>query len=183
MALYLSICCCQYPELTISATLKDLDDLGKQLYCMTEEVLPRWRKTPLQQLSRSRTRQHSEFERIQHKMETTGSLKNRITKVEFLKQHLKKPLQSWNNILLTKSPNTRVDGRVRVRVRAHDIQNIPPHQWSMVVVVSWCVHVWLPVKLISLYVLMMWLLTNTAGWSLKCFKQYYLLIFSRMLQK
>ncbi len=62
------------------------------------------------------------------------------------------------------------------------ILSIPPHQWSMVVVVSWRGHVWLPVELVLLYLLMMWLLTKAAGWILKCFGQYYLLIFSQMLQ-
>ncbi len=62
------------------------------------------------------------------------------------------------------------------------ILSIPPHQWSMVVVVSWCGHVWLPVELVLLYLLMMWLLTKAAGWILKCFGQYYLLLFSQMLQ-
>ncbi len=40
------------------------------------------------------------------------------------------------------------------------ILSIPPHQWSMVVVVSWRGHVWLPVELVLLYLLMMWLLTK-----------------------
>lgn len=62
------------------------------------------------------------------------------------------------------------------------IQCIPPHQWSMLVVVSWRGHVWLPMELVLLYLLMMWLLTKAAGWILKCFGQYYLLIFSQMLQ-
>ncbi len=62
------------------------------------------------------------------------------------------------------------------------ILSIPPHQWSMVVVVSWRGHVWLPVELVLLYLLMMWLLTKAAGWILKCSGQYYLLIFSQMLQ-
>ncbi len=62
------------------------------------------------------------------------------------------------------------------------ILSIPPHQWIMVVVVSWRGHVWLPVELVLLYLLMMWLLTKAAGWILKCFGQYYLLIFSQMLQ-
>ncbi len=47
------------------------------------------------------------------------------------------------------------------------ILSIPPHQWSMVVV-SWRGHVWLPVELVLLYLLMMWLLTKAAGWILKC---------------
>ena len=62
------------------------------------------------------------------------------------------------------------------------IQNKPPHKWSMVVVVSWRGHVWLPMELVPLYFLMMWPLTKAARWILKCFGQYYLLIFSQMLQ-
>ena len=62
------------------------------------------------------------------------------------------------------------------------IQNIPPHQWSMVVIVSWRGHVWLPMELVPLYLLMMWLLIKAAGWIIKCFRQYCLLVFSQMLQ-
>ncbi len=65
------------------------------------------------------------------------------------------------------------------------ILSIPPHQWSMVVVVSWRGHVWLPVELVLLYLLMMWLLTKAAGWilsvsgniicsySAKCFRTHW----------
>ncbi len=38
-----------------SATPKDPEDHGKQLWWMTEEFFPRWRKHPSQQLARSRT--------------------------------------------------------------------------------------------------------------------------------
>ena len=40
------------------------------------------------------------------------------------------------------------------------IESIPHHQWSMVVLVSWRGHVWLPMELVPLYLLMMWLLTK-----------------------
>ena len=95
----------------------------------------------------------------------------------------KKPLQFWNKILWTDETKINLgreeygEGKELLM-----IQNIPPHQWSMVVVVSWCRHVWLPIELVPLYLLMMWLLTKAAGWILKCFRQYYLLIFSQMLQ-
>lgn len=62
------------------------------------------------------------------------------------------------------------------------IQSIPPHQWSMVVVVLWRGHVWLLMEPVPLYLLMIWQLKKAAGWILKCFGQYYLLIFSQMLQ-
>ncbi len=83
-----------------------------------------------------------------------------------------------------RSTCTRVMGREEYGERKEllMILSIPPHQWSMVVVVSWRGHVWLPVELVLLYLLMMWLLTKAAGWILKCFGQYYLLIFSQMLQ-
>ncbi len=83
-----------------------------------------------------------------------------------------------------RSTCTRVKGRIEYGEGKEllMILSIPPHQWSMVVVVSWRGHVWLPVELVLLYLLMMWLLTKAAGWILKCFGQYYLLIFSQMLQ-
>ncbi len=59
------------------------------------------------------------------------------------------------------------------------ILSIPPHQWSMVVVAWACMAA---SGTVLLYLLMMWLLTKAAGWILKCFGQYYLLIFSQMLQ-
>ncbi len=65
------------------------------------------------------------------------------------------------------------------------ILSIPPHQWSMVVVVSWSGHVWLPVELVLLYLLMMWLLTKQqdefwsvsgniiCSYSAKCFRTHW----------
>ncbi len=65
------------------------------------------------------------------------------------------------------------------------ILSIPPHQWSMVVVVSWRGHVWLPVELVLLYLLMMWLLTKgqdefwsvsgniICSYSAKCFRTHW----------
>ena len=49
-------------------------------------------------------------------------------------------------------------------------------------IVLWRGHVWLPMVLVPLYLLMMWLLTKAVGWILKCFGKYNLLIFSQMLQ-
>lgn len=103
----------------------------------------------------------------------------------------------WNEQDVLHSSGTTSNGQMRqrstcTRVMGREecgegkellmIQSIPPHQWSMVVVVSWCGHVWLPMELVLLYLLMMWLLTKAAGWILKCFGQYYLLILSQMLQ-
>lgn len=62
------------------------------------------------------------------------------------------------------------------------IQSTPPHQWSMVEVLLCHGHVWLPVELVLLYLLMMWLLTRAAGWKLKCLGLHYLLRFNQMLQ-
>ncbi len=53
----------------------------------------------------------------------------------------------------------------------------------MVVVVSWHGQYGCQWNWFSCILLMMWLLTKAAGWILKCFGQYYLLIFSQMLQK
>ncbi len=50
------------------------------------------------------------------------------------------------------------------------ILSIPPHQWSMVVVVSWRGHVWLPVELVLLYLLMMWLLTKSSRMNSEVFR-------------
>ena len=62
------------------------------------------------------------------------------------------------------------------------ILSIPPHLWSMVEVVLWRGHVWLPMELVPLYLLMMWLLTKEAGRIRRCLVLYYLLRFSQMLQ-
>ncbi len=110
-------------------------------------------------------------------------------RLEFAKRHLKKPSHSSGTTsygqMRPRSTCTRVMGREEYGEGKEllMILSIPPHQWSMVVVVSWRGHVWLPVELVLLYLLMMWLLTKAAGWILKCFGQYYLLIFSQMLLK
>ncbi len=129
----------------------------------------------------------SEYRGFTTRCKPLVSLKNRKARLEFAKRHLKKPSQFWNNILGQMRPRstcTRVMGREEYGEGKEllMILSIPPHQWSMVVVVSWRGHVWLPVELVLLYLLMMWLLTKAAGWILKCFGQYYLLIFSQMLQ-
>ena len=116
----------------------------------------------------------SEYRGFTTRCKPLVSLKNRKTRLEFAKQHLKKPLQFWNNILWTDETKINL-ARMMGREEYGEgkellmIQNIPPHQWSMVVVVSWCGHVWLPMELVPLY-LLMWLLTKAAGWILKCFR-------------
>ncbi len=129
----------------------------------------------------------SEYRGFTTRCKPLVSLKNRKARLEFVKRHLKKPSQFWNNILWTDETKINLyqsDGREEYGEGKEllMILSIPPHQWSMVVVVSWRGHVWLPVELVLLYLLMMWLLTKAAGWILKCFGQYYLLIFSQMLQ-
>ncbi len=126
----------------------------------------------------------SEYRGFTTRCKPLVSLKNRKARLEFAKRHLKKPSQFWNNILWTDETKINLyqsDGREEYGEGKEllMILSIPPHQWSMVVVVSWRGHVWLPVELVLLYLLMMWLLTKAAGWILKCFGQYYLLIFSQ----
>ncbi len=129
----------------------------------------------------------SEYRGFTTRCKPLVSLKNRKARLEFAKRHLKKPSQFWNNILWTDETKINLyqsDGKRRVWRRkgtAHD----PKHTTSSVKHGGGSVmggHVWLPVELVLLYLLMMWLLTKAAGWILKCFGQYYLLIFSQMLQ-
>ncbi len=125
----------------------------------------------------------SEYRGFTTRCKPLVSLKNRKARLEFAKRHLKKPSQFWKTSygqMRPRSTCTRVMGREEYGEGKEllKILSIPPHQWSMVVVVSWRGHVWLPVELVLLYLLMMWLLTKAAGWILKCFGQYYLLIFS-----
>ena len=107
----------------------------------------------------------SEYRGFTTRCKPLVSLNNRKTRLEFAKQHLKKPLQFWNKPY-PRSTCTRMMGREEYGEGKEllMIQNIPPHQWSMVVVVSWLGHVWLPMELVPLYLLMMWLLTKAAGW-------------------
>ncbi len=102
----------------------------------------------------------SEYRGFTTRCKPLVSLKNRKARLEFAKQHLKKPSQFWNNILWTDETNINLyqsDGKRRVWRRkgtAHD----PKHTTSSVkhvVVVSWRGHVWLPVELVLLYLLMM----------------------------
>ncbi len=129
----------------------------------------------------------SEYRGFTTRCKPLVSLKNRKARLEFAKRHLKKPSQFWNNILWTDETKINLyqsDGKRRVWRRkgtAHD----PKHTTSLVKHGGGSVMAWacmLPVELVLLYLLMMWLLTKAAGWILKCFGQYYLLIFSQMLQ-
>ncbi len=129
----------------------------------------------------------SEYRGFTTRCKPLVSLKNRKARLEFAKRHLKSLHSSGTTSygqMRPRSTCTRVMGREEYGEGKEllMILSIPPHQWSMVVVVSWRGHVWLPVELVLLYLLMMWLLTKAAGWILKCFGQYYLLIFSQMLQ-
>ncbi len=133
-----------------SATPKDPEDHGKQLWWMTEEFFPWWRKHPSQQLARSRTLQEvgvcvskstikirlhqSEYRGFTTRCKPLVSLKNRKARLEFAKRHLKKPSQFWNNILWTDETKINLyksDGKRRVWRRkgtAHD----PKHTTSSV---------------------------------------------------
>ena len=74
------------------------------------------------------------------------------------------------------------EGKELLKSRSILYHIIPP-PWSMVEVVLWGGHEWLPMGLVPLYLLMMWLLTKAAGWILKCLGIYYLLRFSQMQPK
>ena len=76
----------------------------------------------------------SEYRGFTKKCKPLVSLKNRKTRLEFAKQHLKKPLQFWNNILWTDETKINLyqnDGKRRVwrsKGTAHD----PKHTTSSV---------------------------------------------------
>ncbi len=129
----------------------------------------------------------SEYRGFTTRCKPLVSLKNRKARLEFAKRHLKKPSQFWNNILWTDETKINLyqsDGKRRVWRRkgtAHD----PKHTTSSVKHGGGSVMAWACMAASgtgSLVLLMMWLLTKAAGWILKCFGQYYLLIFSQMLQ-
>ncbi len=134
----------------------------------------------------------SEYRGFTTRCKPLVSLKNRKARLEFAKRHLKKPSQFWNNILWTDETKINLyqsDGKRREEYGEGKellmILSIPPHHWSMVVVVSWRGHVWLPVELVLLYLLMMWLLTKAQDefWSVsgniiclysaKCFRTHW----------
>ena len=73
----------------------------------------------------------SEYRGFTTRCKPLVSLKNRKTRLEFAKQHLKKPLQFWNNILWTDEAKINLyqnDGKRRVWRRkgtAHDPKHTP----------------------------------------------------------
>ena len=102
----------------------------------------------------------SEYRGFTTRCKPLVSLKNRKARLEFAKQHLKKPSQFWNNILWTDETKINLyqsDGKRRVWRRkgtAHD----PKHTTSSVKHGGGSVmrgHVWLPMELVLLYLLMM----------------------------
>ena len=102
----------------------------------------------------------SEYRGFTTRCKPLVSLKNRKTRLEFAKQHLKKPLQFWNNILWTDETKINLyqnDGKRRVwrwKGTAHD----PKHTTSSVKHGGGSFmrgHVWLPMELVPLYLLMM----------------------------
>ncbi len=108
----------------------------------------------------------SEYRGFTTRCKPLVSLKNRKARLEFAKRHLKSLHSSGTTSygqMRPRSTCTRVMGREEYGEGKEllMILSIPPHQWSMMVVVSWRGHVWLPVELILLYLLMMWLLTNS----------------------
>ena len=74
----------------------------------------------------------SEYRGFTTRCKPLVSLKNRKTRLQFAKQHLKKPLQFWNNILWTDETKINLyqnDGREYGEGKELlMIQNIPPHQ-------------------------------------------------------
>lgn len=82
-----------------------------------------------------------------------------------------------------KSSCTRVMGRKEYREGKEllMIQSIPPNQWIMVVVVSWCGHAYLSI-LFSPCIYWWWgLPTKATGWILKIFRLYYHVILNLMV--
>ncbi len=187
-----------------SATPKDPEDHGKQLWWMTEEFFPWWRKHPSQQLARSRTLSRrlgvcvskSTIKRRLHQSEYRGfttrckplvSLKNRKARLEFAKRHLKKPSQFWNNILWTDETKINLyqsDGKRRVWRRkgtAHD----PKHTTSSVKHGGGSVMAWACMAASgtgSLVFIDAVTADKSSRMNSEVFSGNYLLIFSQMLQ-
>ncbi len=133
-----------------SATPKDPEDHGKQLWWMTEEFFPGEENTlhnswPDQEhspggrcmcvkVNNQEKTSPSEYRGFTTRCKPLVSLKNRKARLEFAKRHLKKPSQFWNNILWQMRPRSTLyqsDGKRRVWRRkgiAHD----PKHTTSSV---------------------------------------------------
>ena len=126
-----------------SATPKDPEDHGKRTVADDQRILSLVRKTPFTTVGRIKNTlqevgvcvSKSTIKRRLHQSEYRGfttrckplvSLKNRKARLEFAKQHLKKPSQFWNNILWTDDTKINLyqsDGKRRVWRRkgtAHD---------------------------------------------------------------
>ncbi len=127
----------------------------------------------------------SEYRGFTTRCKPLVSLKNRKARLEFAKRHLKKPSQFWNNILWTDETKINLyqsDGKRRVWRRkgtAHD----PKHTTSSVKHGGGSVMAWACMAASGTGSLV-FIDDVTADKSriLKCFGQYYLLIFSQMLQ-
>ncbi len=126
----------------------------------------------------------SEYRGFTTRCKPLVSLKNRKARLEFAKRHLKKPSQFWNNILWTDETKINLyqsDGKRRVWRRkgtAHD----PKHTTSSVKHGGGSVMAWACMAASgtgSLVFIDDVTADKAAAWILKCFGQYYLLIFSQ----
>ncbi len=129
----------------------------------------------------------SEYRGFTTRCKPLVSLKNRKARLEFAKRHLKKPSQFWNNILWTDETKINLyqsDGKRRVWRRkgtAHD----PKHTTSSVKHGGGSVMVWACMAASgtgSLVFIDDVTADKSSRMNSEVFGQYYLLIFSQMLQ-
>ena len=159
------------PFITVGQIKNTLQEVG---VCVSKSTIKR------------RLRQ-SEYRGFTTRCKKLVSLKTRKTRLEFAKQHLKKPLQFWNNILWTDETNINLyqnDGKRRVW-RRKGTAHVPKHTTSSVKHGGGSVMAWACMTANETGFLVFIddvTADKSSRMNSEVFRQYYLLIFSQMLQ-